>query len=680
MDLNSDDDDEEEDVSAEEPELEPAAQAHLARQEAEEDASNSVEKAEEGEDAAATAATNASTAGASEATVTGPTARSEHQPPPKRPGRPPADTTRKPTFACPVEGCDKAYTTNSGLYQHKRSKHPEKIKRRVPLGAPTHPLQPTLTCTPQEGPSTPAATAAAGVAFLAHVRGSKAAKSDVRNTGQPPARRAILPGRKSPEASPDAPTARVAAAEAAAAAGTPTKQARTHGPPEGVECPSGVPAGWQVIEHVSSGGHAYKRCARALGLCTREHCAPDPSRLAVLPTHLLGGRYKGPNGERAQSVTEARRKTAGAAESRNAPLRDDTPADSPAAVSPHLGGPSPPEPATSSDATAPGWQRIGVKVPPGMSPGDEIQFPTPQGMKYKTVIPPGITSGNVFLVEVPVRQPAVTVTCKPEEVELHLGLGAAQQGWRIEGVAATACPGAQIEWRYLAPTGESFTSASEAAAAFSATQLMPPPQPAVLAAPPPAPAAVSPHRSGPWPSAPCATSALSGLGEGNDAPQEATGEEVAVAEEAEQEDVEGVEGVEVEMEEEEEEEEKEEVEVVEAEEEAEEVEEVRSPHLHTPTSPHAAHALCYLPCTARGFQARASEDRVGLQVGVPERCEVAGGVPAGRQKCPPGHICDGEAGGARRRKASCYGEAVEKEAAWARPGGQGVECRAGPVG
>ena len=37
MDLNSDDDEEEEeDVSAEEPELEPAAQAHLARQEAEE--------------------------------------------------------------------------------------------------------------------------------------------------------------------------------------------------------------------------------------------------------------------------------------------------------------------------------------------------------------------------------------------------------------------------------------------------------------------------------------------------------------------------------------------------------------------------------------------------------------------------------------------------------------------
>ena len=54
---------------------------------------------------------------------------------------------------------------------------------------------------------------------------------------------------------------------------------------------------------------------------------------------------------------------------------------------------------------APGWQRIGVKVPQGMSPGDEIQFPTPQGMKYKAVIPPGITSGNVFLVEVPVAMP-----------------------------------------------------------------------------------------------------------------------------------------------------------------------------------------------------------------------------------------------------------------------------------
>ena len=50
---------------------------------------------------------------------------------------------------------------------------------------------------------------------------------------------------------------------------------------------------------------------------------------------------------------------------------------------------------------APGMQRIGVKVPEGMRPGQEIQFPTPQGGRFKAVIPQGVTAGNVFLVEVP---------------------------------------------------------------------------------------------------------------------------------------------------------------------------------------------------------------------------------------------------------------------------------------
>ena len=31
-----------------------------------------------------------------------------------------------------MPGCDKAYTTYGGLYQHKRSKHPGLIKRRAP--------------------------------------------------------------------------------------------------------------------------------------------------------------------------------------------------------------------------------------------------------------------------------------------------------------------------------------------------------------------------------------------------------------------------------------------------------------------------------------------------------------------------------------------------------------------
>ena len=51
---------------------------------------------------------------------------------------------------------------------------------------------------------------------------------------------------------------------------------------------------------------------------------------------------------------------------------------------------------------APGMQRIGVKVPPGMRPGMEIQFPTPQGPRFKAVIPPGVLEGSVFLVEVPI--------------------------------------------------------------------------------------------------------------------------------------------------------------------------------------------------------------------------------------------------------------------------------------
>ena len=33
-------------------------------------------------------------------------------------------------FECPMEGCDKAYSTSMGLYQHKRAKHPWLIKQR----------------------------------------------------------------------------------------------------------------------------------------------------------------------------------------------------------------------------------------------------------------------------------------------------------------------------------------------------------------------------------------------------------------------------------------------------------------------------------------------------------------------------------------------------------------------
>ena len=62
---------------------------------------------------------------------------------------------------------------------------------------------------------------------------------------------------------------------------------------------------------------------------------------------------------------------------------------------------------------APGLQRIGVKVPPGMRPGMEIQFPTPQGPRFKAVIPPGVLEGSVFLVEVPIPQVANGVATAP---------------------------------------------------------------------------------------------------------------------------------------------------------------------------------------------------------------------------------------------------------------------------
>ena len=58
-------------------------------------------------------------------------------------------------------------------------------------------------------------------------------------------------------------------------------------------------------------------------------------------------------------------------------------------------------------------QRIGVKVPPGMRPGMEIQFPTPQGPRFKAVIPPGVLEGSVFLVEVPIPRVANGVATAP---------------------------------------------------------------------------------------------------------------------------------------------------------------------------------------------------------------------------------------------------------------------------
>jgi len=126
----------------------------------------------------------------------------------------------------------------------------------------------------------------------------------------------------------------------------------------------------------------------------------------------------------------------------------------------------------------------GTYTSPSLRP-ESSTFPvTPSALPELALLPEPATPSEST------PQPAITVVCNPEEVDLHLGHGAAQQGWRIEGSSAAACEGAQIEWRYIfTPNGETFTSAAEAAAvaaafaATGATALIPPPvpQPARLA-------------------------------------------------------------------------------------------------------------------------------------------------------------------------------------------------------
>ena len=39
---------------------------------------------------------------------------------------------------------------------------------------------------------------------------------------------------------------------------------------------------------------------------------------------------------------------------------------------------------------SPGMEQVHVKVPQGMAPGQEIQFPNPRGRMFKARIPPGV--------------------------------------------------------------------------------------------------------------------------------------------------------------------------------------------------------------------------------------------------------------------------------------------------
>ena len=44
--------------------------------------------------------------------------------------------------------------------------------------------------------------------------------------------------------------------------------------------------------------------------------------------------------------------------------------------------------------------RIGIKVPPGLSSGEAIQFQTPDGTMMQAHVPPGVAAGQIFYVEV----------------------------------------------------------------------------------------------------------------------------------------------------------------------------------------------------------------------------------------------------------------------------------------
>ena len=105
-------------------------------------------------------------------------------------------------------------------------------------------------------------------------------------------------------------------------------------------------------------------------------------------------------------------RSSGSTKSKSVVYRAYQPAPEPPGSAATSSAPPPQPPPTGGAAQsgpppAPGMQRIGVKVPSGMLPGQEIQFPTPQGPRFKAVIPPGVTAGAVFLVDVPLSAASV---------------------------------------------------------------------------------------------------------------------------------------------------------------------------------------------------------------------------------------------------------------------------------
>ena len=56
-------------------------------------------------------------------------------------------------------------------------------------------------------------------------------------------------------------------------------------------------------------------------------------------------------------------------------------------------------------STSPQLQVLQIKVPQGSGPGDMIQFQTPLGHTMSVKVPPGVVSGQVIAVHVPIQPP-----------------------------------------------------------------------------------------------------------------------------------------------------------------------------------------------------------------------------------------------------------------------------------
>ena len=69
-----------------------------------------------------------------------------------------------------------------------------------------------------------------------------------------------------------------------------------------------------------------------------------------------------------------------------------------------------------ANVSAPRMQKIVVTVPPGMAPGEEVQFLTPQTppQHFNALIPPGCKEGEVFQVEVPMPTRVAAAASAPE--------------------------------------------------------------------------------------------------------------------------------------------------------------------------------------------------------------------------------------------------------------------------